>query len=82
MFEELYKLEGLERIKAIDNMTIDERDEVCESFKSCDLCPFALIYNSRPYCAETSFLQFRVKQLIAKGGKFKTLEEVQNEKNT
>ena len=73
--KELYKLEGEERLKAIDEMTIDERDEICEMFSNCRLCPFALIHNSRPICAEVSF-HYRIRLLLAKGGKFTTLEDV------
>lgn len=73
--KEIYELQGLERLEAIQNMTIDQRDEVCEQFTDCHLCPFALIYSSRPYCAEVSFAH-RIRILMTKGGKFRTLEEV------
>lgn len=77
--KELYRLSGDERLKAIDNMTVYERDDVCELFSNCMLCPFALIYNSKPICAKISF-HHRIRLLLAKGGRFTTLEDVENEK--
>lgn len=75
--EELYFLDGFKRVVAIHDMTLDERDDICEKFDHCDYCPMALIYDSKPYCTEPPFL-LRSHILIAKGGKFRTLEEYKN----
>ena len=79
--EELYFLDGFKRLEAINDMTIDERDDICETFEHCDYCPMALIYEvyngPRAYCTEPPFL-FRAKMLMAKGAKFRTLEEYRN----
>ena len=79
--EELYVLEGFKRLEAIEDMSMDERDDICEKFDHCDYCPMALIYDRKPYCAEPPFF-FRMQILLAKGGKFRSLEEYKNaEKN-
>lgn len=76
IIKKLFSLDGLDRLAAIDELTIDERDEICESFRDCVMCPMALIYNSRPICAEVTF-HYRIKRLLEKGGKFKVLEDIE-----
>lgn len=78
MKDKLFSLEGTERFNLIKSMTIDERDEVCESFRDCKLCPMAVIYCGRPICAEVS-THFRIRRLLERGYKFTSAPEVSDE---
>ena len=74
MVKKIFAVDGMERLRVIKALTMEERDEICESYKDCKLCPLAVIYASKPFCADVS-PSFRVKALLDKGGKF-TLPEV------
>ena len=77
MIEKIFAADGLERLRIIEGLTIEERDEICELFKNCALCPMAVIYADRPFCADVS-PHFRIKTLLYKGGKFTSREEKEN----
>ena len=73
MKDKLFKLDGQDRLNLIRMMSMDERDEVCESINDCKLCPLAVIYKSHPYCADVSPL-FRIRRLLSLGASFVSLE--------
>ncbi len=77
---DLFKLQGEERLEALQNLTFMQRDEICNTVIDCNVCPFALLKNKKVYCSEASFA-FRVRALLKNGYKFLTVEDIENEKN-
>ena len=79
--EELYLLDGHVRLEAINEMSMDDIDEICDYCYDCIYCPLALIYESydgpRSYCTKPPFA-FRSRIIMAKGAKFRTLEDYRN----
>ena len=73
MKDKLFELDGQDRLNLIRIMSMDERDEVCETIRDCKLCPMALMYKGRPYCADVSPL-FRIRRLLSLGAAFVSLE--------
>ena len=76
--EELYLLDGHIRLEAINEMSMEDIEDICDYCYDCTYCPLALIYESyngpRVYCTKPPFA-FRSHMMIAKGAKFRTLEE-------
>jgi len=65
-------------LNLIKELSMIERDAICDQFNDCKKCPHALIFCSKPYCGQC-IAYFRLKKMILMGASFKNFEEIKNE---
>ena len=74
MYEELWEKEGVERLAAIDELSIVELSEICHRTKKCLRCPLAILYQDnadreRLLCVDVATRR-RVENALKYGGRF------------
>ena len=74
MLEDLWKLDGEERLKAIDELTIMEIEDIHDAHRKCLRCPLALLYEDRNgierlMCVDVATRR-RVENALREGGRF------------
>lgn len=74
MYEELWEKQGMERLEAIDELSIFAAGEICRQYKKCAKCPLAVVYRTRQdherlLCTDVA-LRRRVVNALIEGGRF------------
>ena len=68
-------IKELEYLNFIKQLSIIERDDICDQFSDCKKCPHALIFRDKPYCGQC-IPSFSLRKKILAGASFKNFEKM------
>ncbi len=75
-YKSLFKLSGLARYEAIQELPIVAPSRICSFYKHCTSCPLALyLPNGHGLCADDNS-EKRIYKALSEGAEFLTLEDV------